>query len=224
MLSNDSIENFIFCKYKYTLYIKKKLPKDKLAIHYKNQKRYLSNKYLKNLKLKGYSILNNPSGIIQKKINKYCISNYLLYKDNIQIRYDIIEYSEKEKNQIIPVFINPSIRVSTDYEKFCLTLSYLLSINTNFSIQKIRIISANGCKTRSIQNSHEIGKNIISNISQISQKKALKIIVKTKHCSICPNWNKCRSILISKDSISLLGNISSKELDKYYNKVIFKIR
>jgi predicted RecB family nuclease len=227
MLSNELIKDFIFCKYKYLRNNSMQSIHDELTSTFETKRKNIKNKLLKHLS-SNEAIINKNCSLttideVFKSGNIIYLHDATLVLRNVNLSFDFIEVKQKKPKSAIPIFIHPYQNVSKEYKLLYITLSHLLSNNIPFQINKFRVICSEFWSEKTFRVNNKFAQSVIKSISAIDVANPEKHIKKTKHCQSCSNWIQCKEKLIEKDDLSLLGNISPKEIKKYNEKGIFTI-
>lgn len=227
MITNELISDLVYCKRKYYLRLNKKQRRDEFSEFITHKKKTIFKKYREECLLKISCIIENSEyEPVNKKmfVKEYYLSNILFHSNEFYLHLDFLEIKHiKSSYSITPIFIHPFSRISKEYRAYYQTITWKYAEYRNIQISKIKIICGEELILRSIKTNDEIARGVLCRRLGLTEDEIHKSFTKIKHCNKCGNWEICKDILIERDDLSLLGNISSKEITNYNNKGIFTI-
>ena len=123
----------------------------------------------------------------------------------------------------VPVIFSRSNKASREEKLLLAFRAIVLSRLQNRPPDYGHLIYGPSCKTVKIKLQRET-----NNVSPLIEKvKGLAFapppLLLSRHCQICEFREKCREKAIAEDNISLLGNVTKKEIIKYHQKGIFTL-
>ena len=233
MIDNDIIENFLNCKYKaYLKHNKQFGSKTEFELLKQDLLKLNKTKFHNNLRVKfsNHQILDNFKfgRKTHVKNNIYAIEPTLQTK-GLNISFDAFEirppnYSSKRASYI-PISISPNEKIAK-IEKLslglkCLILSQQKGITPEFG----KIIYGNELKATKFKldlYSTE-AKRLLAELIKIISNRDIPPFYQNNHCKVCEFREICRTKLIEKDDLSLLGRFSQKGIIKKNNRGFFTI-
>ena len=231
MISNEVIDSFLKCDYKSYLQFKNSIGskteyeqlEDELRELYRNQ-------YYKKLRANPENqilSLDDLPKTIQTEKKAFVIAP-TWQSNQFQISFDALELvpsnSSSGKVTYIPISISPQDKVSK-LEKLSFVIKCLILKDHSISPEFGKIIYGRDLKSTKIKISsylQEARKKLKELINTVNSSEAPRFF-QNKYCKTCEFQDACKTKLIEADDLSLLGNISKKEVLKKNNRGIFSI-
>jgi len=233
MITNAVIQSFLLCQYKAYLkfhqqsgnpseyeQLEQELSKlHKASFYQELQSKCNEEQILHEVSFKQKTQFTQPTYVL-----KQCFQS-----DEHVITVDIIEIvPHKEFPQqcsYLPIEIIPKGKVSK-YEKLTLAIKCLiLSQSHHVSFEAAKIIYGRQLKATKIllTTYTEEARKLLRDLKKIVKNEKEPRFYRNAHCKICEFQEVCKTELIKKDDLSLLGRISQKEVLKKNNRGIFTI-
>ncbi|MFX0142404.1 MAG: TM0106 family RecB-like putative nuclease, partial [Candidatus Hodarchaeota archaeon] len=229
LFTNDLIEAFINCNYKY--YLKSNGESGKISDfekYYKRLKKRLLIDYIKRISANKSNYRITKSAFTPELLAKGFdfIFNCEFKFKYMRYKVDCLQKVKKNLNNAnfsyIPIYVYPNDNI-TKADKLkvtCLGLSLkrIRGIETQFG----KIIYGREFKYSKVYYS-----KLAEDARAIRNKIRLKTIPKiylNKHCNICEFNKFCKEKALEADNLSLLSGITSKEIDRYNKKGIFTVK
>jgi predicted RecB family nuclease len=233
MLSNETIQSFIFCKYKTYLILngEKGNESDYAQAQgrlYDTFKRTFIEKVKRSYPECQITYLTFP---IDKKLRQHSsiIINPEVQGDDFLIGFDAIETLNATKPhckpRYAPTIISASERISKN-DKLLLTAKTLLLYRVSGQLPHVgKIIYGRDLKSVSVRiNDHKKkAQDLLDEIIKLVQDNQKPLIFRNDNCRTCEFEKKCYDYLLEKDDLSLLGGFGLKEIVKRNKKGIFTI-
>jgi len=144
--------------------------------------------------------------------------------ENYTLVIDALIKEDSNNRQYTPVVFIYRNKINMD-DKIFLGMIYVIMLKLNLNCSKYgRIIHGDNYTNVKVHITEKLlsqsQKNLNSIVDLTESKKAPPICL-NKHCSICEYNEFCRKIAVEKDDLSLIRNLSYKEIKKLKRKGIF---
>ena len=231
MITNEVIDSFLKCDYKSYLQFNKhigcKTEYEQLEAELREPYR---NQYYKKLRSNPENqilSIDDLQKTIPKGTNAFVISP-TWQSNQFQINFDALELipdkSSSKEFTYIPILISAKEKVSK-LEKLSFVIKCLILKDHGISPEFGKIIYGRDLKSTKIKISsylQEARKKLNELINTVNSSDAPRFF-QNKYCKTCEFQDACKTKLIEADDLSLLGNISQKEVLKKNNRGIFSI-
>ena len=233
MISNETIQNFLACRYKSYLQVNK-------ISGNKTEYELLERDFLTSYKLQFYQSLRlkyskshqflKPAIIPPTHITK---ESYIIQpsisSENYTIEFDALEILPQQKKVDTVVYLPIDI-ISTEkvskIDKMTLTIkSFIFSQLLASVIVSGRIVYGRDLKVTSIDLTKYFteARKLLGELIEIITSDKPPRFFQNSHCRICEHQDICKTTLIENDDLSLLRGLGQKEIMKYNNKGIFTV-
>jgi predicted RecB family nuclease len=233
VITNEIIRNFLDCHYKAYLKFNHKLGK-------KGEFEVLQNDLLKLYKAKFIELFRAKTTrhkiVHQRDFNKNAklVEPMYILEPGIKskvfsISFDAIEIllhkDLSNAHSYLPVQILSQEKVTKSDKIFVVVKCLILNQMRRIAVDHCLIVYGQYLKKTKIRSRDYIreAQKVLKNITRLLNSPEPPMFYQNNHCKKCEFHEQCRTTLIEKDDLSLLGGMGSKEVLKKYNRGFFTI-
>ncbi|MEM9673639.1 MAG: TM0106 family RecB-like putative nuclease, partial [Bacteroidota bacterium] len=228
MITNETIESFLYCEYKshlkYNGQTGNKHPYEQMFI---NRKKELKNNFASELsshkRIEVKALVDFDFQAISEKV--YIVSS-LIKESVFRINFDFIELNKKLGETIItPIFLIGKEKVNRKDKLVACIFASVLSSHLEFEINSCKLVygsdlKSTKCKTTTYKEETD---KLLSRIKKLVNESTPPAFYYKKYCKTCEFLERCEHELKNKGCLSLLGGIKANDIKRFNNKGIFTI-